>query len=280
MYNGRSFSKCRVGIVGCGAMGAEIARAIDKKTIPASLAAVCDIDLERCHNLLKTIHSKPLITTIAELARCSDIIVEAAGASAVPSIIHAGIRHKKPALIMSVGYFLNDMALYEQAGKKGCRIIIPSGAIAGIDAVKASSLGVIRSACLTTTKPPRGLLNAPYFKKYPVDLGALTKKTIIFTGIAKDAVRWFPANINVSAILSIAGIGPRRTRVTIIADPSVDRNIHEIEIIGTAGRVYTRTENLPSPANPKTSYLAILSAISALREFCLTHSSQRSFMKP
>ena len=259
----------KIGIVGCGAIGTEIARAIKKKIIPAKLAAVCDTDISRSASLIKTTHLKPSIATLSQLVSLSDIVVEAAGVHAVKDIARECIKKHKTLLIMSAGALLNDPHLVTKARKRNCTIIIPSGALAGLDAVKAAKLGGIKSVTLTTTKPPRGLRGAPYFKKQKIDLEKITKPTLVFNGNASQAIKGFPANINVAVILSFAGIGPQRTKVRIIADPSVRSNIHEIRLIGNSGTIIARTENIPSPSNPKTSYLAILSAISALQQICI-----------
>jgi len=256
----------KIGIVGCGAIGSEIARAVHKKIIPAKISAVCDTDMSHACALQKKIHSRVRITDLKKLVSLSDIVVESAGRPAVKEIAEACIKKKKTLVIMSVGYLLSEPHLVERAREKQCRIIFPSGALAGIDGVRAAQLGGIRSAILTTTKPPKGLSGAPYFKKHPVDLEKLTKPTVVFSGTAAQAVKGFPANINVAAILSLSSIGAKKTQVKIIADPRTQKNTHEIEVTGKSGKIIGRTENVPSPSNPRTSYLAILSAISTLKQ--------------
>jgi len=118
---------------------------------------------------------------------------------------------------------------------------------------------------LTTSKPPAGLAGAPFVAENQIDLDEIKERTVLFEGTAQEAVKAFPANINVAASLSLAGIGPQRTQVRIIADPELSANVHQIEVIGKFGKLTTRTENLPSPSNPKTSYLAALSAVATLK---------------
>jgi aspartate dehydrogenase len=151
------------------------------------------------------------------------------------------------------------------AKRHGKRLYVPSGAIAGLDAIKGAMLGRVFKVTLTTRKSPRALEGAPYVVKKGIDLGALKEPTTIFSGSAEEAVPAFPANINVAAALSLAGIGADKTLVRIIADPACDKNIHEIEVEGDFGRLVTRMENVPSPHNPKTSYMAALSAIGLLQ---------------
>ena len=154
--------------------------------------------------------------------------------------------------------------LLKKAGDNGVRVYIPSGALCGVDGLKSASVGRIDSVTLTTRKPPRGLEGAPYIKEKDIDLAGITGETVIFEGSVEDAIRGFPQNINVSAALSLAGLGAKKTRVKIVTSPSYTKNIHEVEIIGEAGRIFTRTENIPSKSNPKTSELAVFSAIATL----------------
>jgi len=146
-----------------------------------------------------------------------------------------------------------------------CRIYVPSGAISGLDAVKGAMVGTISNATLTTRKSPKQLEGAPYVVKNKIDLKSLDEPSLIFSGSAKEAVSAFPANINVAAALSLAGIGADKTLVQIIADPACKKNIHEIELEGDFGKLIAKTENVPSPRNPKTSYLAALSGVALLQ---------------
>ncbi|MBI4708486.1 MAG: DUF108 domain-containing protein, partial [Candidatus Omnitrophica bacterium] len=147
-----------------------------------------------------------------------------------------------------------------------CQIYLPSGAICGLDGVKSASLGRIDKVTLTTRKPPRSLEGAPYLVSKGINLSQIKQETLLFEGTAEEAIRGFPQNVNVCATLSIAGIGPEKTRVKIITSPFYTSNIHEVEAEGAFGRLTVRTENVPSPQNPKTSYLAALSAIATLKQ--------------
>ena len=167
-------------------------------------------------------------------------------------------------MIMSVGGLIGATKVFDSAAKKGCSVYIPSGAICGLDGIKAARCSSIKSAVLTTRKPPRALEGAPYILKKKINLSKLKKDTVIFDGTARQAAKAFPKNINVAASLSLAGIGFNRTKVRIIACPGLKKNSHCIEAKGSFGRIVTQTENVPSPGNPKTSFMAILSAIAAL----------------
>ncbi len=255
----------KVGIVGCGTIGRELAQAIDREIKEAQLVALADIDGEKARELANSLKEKPEILSLDELVKRSDLIIEAAAKDVVPSLAKKVINQGKDIMIMSVGGLLGNENIFTLAKEKDCKIYLPSGALAGLDGVKSASIGRIDSVTLTTHKPPEGLKGAPYIIKNKIDLDAITEETIIFEGSANEAVGGFPKNVNVSAALSLAGIGAEKTRVRIIVDPGTKRNIHEIEVKGEFGKLVSRTENLPSPKNPKTSYLACLSAIATLK---------------
>jgi len=166
---------------------------------------------------------------------------------------------------MSTGGLVGREELLQEAEKNNVKLYIPSGAICGVDGLKSASIGNIDSVTLTTRKPPKGLAGAPYLKSKNLDLSDIREETIIFEGSAIDAIGGFPQNVNVSAVLSLAGIGAKKTRVRIVTSPAYTKNVHEIEIIGDFGKITTRTENVPSRTNPKTSALAVFSAIAALK---------------
>lgn len=260
--------KTKIGLIGCGAIGSEIAKAIDAgfKNY-AILVAISDIDAQKSGALKNSLKIKPDILSIPSLIKKSDLVIEAASALISGQIAKRVISAKKDVMIMSIGGIIkNYAALFNSAKRAKCKIYLPSGAICGLDGVKAAALGKIQRAELTTRKPPAALAGAPFITKNNIDLNKITSETTIFSGSAEEAIEGFPANINVSCALSIAGIGPQQTKVKIIASPEYRRNIHEVILEGEFGKLVTRTENVPSPRNPKTSYLAILSAIAMLKQ--------------
>lgn len=260
--------KIKIGIVGCGAIGSEIARAIDADLKDrADLIAVADADNDKAQVLKKALKGKTAVFPTDTLIKKVDLVIEAASAKASGDIARRTIASKKDIMIMSVGGIIEDYAaLFNLAEQNGCKVYLPSGAICGLDGVKAAAIGKIHRAELITRKPPKGLEGAPFIEKNKIDLKSIVKETRIFEGSALEAIKGFPANINVSCALSIAGIGPQKTLVRIITSPEYTRNTHEVILEGEAGRIITRTENVPSPSNPKTSYLAILSAIATLKQ--------------
>jgi aspartate dehydrogenase len=256
----------KVGIVGCGFIGSELCRAVSSGNVSAEIGALNDIDGQRAEKVRAEYGLKAAVVSFEELVGLSEVIAECATADCVPKIVEAAISEGKVALIMSVGGLMPRPDLFEQARKTGTRIVIPSGAIAGADAIEAAAEDTLDEVVLTTTKPPAGLRGAPYVLDKGIDLDGIEGRTVIFEGTALEAVRAFPRNVNVAATLSLAGIGPERTRVRVVVDPEASANTHEVTASGAFGKLVTRAENVPSEVNPKTSRLAALSAVAALRK--------------
>ena len=253
--------KLKVGIIGYGAIGSEIAKAcLAQLKDKVDLVAVFDIDQKKA----ALAGGKAAVAKQEDLIKMADIVVEAASASISAKVLEGCIKAKKACMIMSVGGLLGHEELLKKAEEESVRVYIPSGALCGIDGLKAASAGNIESVTLTTRKPPRGLTGAPYLKEKNIDLSDIKKETVVFEGTAIDAVKGFPQNVNVAAVLSLAGCGAKSTRVRIVTSPEYTTNTHEVEITGDFGRIITKTDNVPSKANPKTSAMAIFSAIATL----------------
>lgn len=247
-----------VGIVGMGVIGTQIAKAIDNGIPGIALAGVAVRTPVKAGGY-------PALA-LPELIGRSDLVVEAATQAALlefgPAVLSAG----KHLMVLSVGALvpvLDEWAAL--AARGGCRILVPSGAIAGLDGVKGAREARIASVTMETRKPPRGLAGAPYIEAQRIDLDAIREETLIFEGPAAQAVRAFPANVNVVAALSLAGVGPERTRIKLYAVPGLERNQHRITLEGDFGRLRIEVENVPSE-NPRTGRLSYLSAIAMLRE--------------
>ena len=149
--------------------------------------------------------------------------------------------------------------------RTGCRLYLPSGAIAGLDGIKSACVGTIVHVIHTTRKPPLGLEGAPFLVEHGISLTGLREEKEVFSGSAREACRGFPANVNVTGAVSLAGIGPDRTFVRIVAVPGLARNCHDIEVEGEFGRLHVHVENEPSE-NPKTGKLTVLSIIRAIKD--------------
>jgi aspartate dehydrogenase len=197
-----------------------------------------------------------------------DIVIEAASQAAARAYAVLLLEGGADLLLMSVGA-LADADFYEQvrraAARAGRTVYLPSGAIGGLDVLRSARVDRLEDVMLITSKPPRALAGAPFFDQHPVDLVSIRERTVIFEGPAGEAVRLFPANVNVAAALSLAGLGPEQTRMQVVADPALDRNVHEVVARGSFGELRLRLSNVPSPANPKTSFLACLSPLATLR---------------
>lgn len=260
--------KLNVGIIGCGAIGSSLAEKIVKVFFrQARVAAVYDMDHTKSLALSRrfvSLRNTPVKDT-AQLFEKSDLVIEAASARSSWQIARKAITSGCDVMIMSVGGIVDHFdRLSSLSRKHNVKVYIPSGAIAGIDGLKAASLSGLKKVVLTTRKNPFSFKGVAYIEKRGIDLSKIKKDTLLFSGSAQEAVKLFPQNINVAAILSIAGMGSDKTKVCIVASPSVDNNIHEIEIESSAGRIFTRSENVLHPDNPKTSFLAVLSAQAVL----------------
>lgn len=260
----------KIGVVGCGAIGAEICKVIDEGTIDVELCAIYDRTNENTTAVLAGLkNTDTQVLDIAEMAQHVDLIVEAASQMAVPDVASAALNAGCDVMIMSIGALADEKlrdTIFNLAKEQGCKVYLPSGAIVGLDGLKSAMSAKVDSVTLTTQKPPCGLAGAPYIIQNNIDLDKITSRTVIFEGTANEAVKAFPANINVAASLSIAGIGFERTKVRVVADPALSTNVHEISVEGEFGKFNTKVENVPSPTNPKTSYLAALSAIATIKK--------------
>ena len=255
-----------IGIAGCGTIGQKVASELDAGGVPgAALGGITSRSLDRAERFASTLDCRPPVVKLDRLVEIVDLVVEAAPASAMESIAVATLRAGKDLMALSGGALLQRDDLLELAEKNDATIYVPSGAIAGLDGVAGASAGRIDSITMITRKPPEGLRGAPGVEVSGVDLDAVSEPTVVYEGPVLEACRLFPANVNVSAALSMAGIGPHKTRIRIYADPTVDKNTHNIVVDGEFGRLSILIENTPSETNPRTGKLSALSALATLR---------------
>ena len=269
----------RVGVVGCGSIGSEICKAIDSDgasglELGMELKFLVDKNRANIDRLCKRLTKTPDIlksdnSDLDKILDSVDLVIECASQAAVREFIIPALKKGKEVMILSVGALLCESGLFEEieriAKEKGCKVYIPSGAVAGIDGLKSAAIAGIRRVELTTKKPPSGFEGNKYVKGLGIELSSIRKAETLFIGHAKEAIKYFPENVNVAASLSIAGIGAEATKVKIVADPLAKKNVHEIMVTGEFGNLFVCVENVPSIANPKTSYLAALSAIATLK---------------
>ena len=199
------------------------------------------------------------------LADACDVVVESLPRSLFRSVAEPAIAKGRTFVPLSVGALLDEGDLIEKARTTGARILVPTGALLGLDAVKAAAEGHISSATMVTRKPPGGLAGAPYLLEHGISIEGLTEPKLVFSGSARDGARGFPANVNVAAALSLAGIGPDRTQMEIWADPGLTRNTHRIVVEADSARLTLMIENVPTEENPKTGKITALSVLALLR---------------
>jgi aspartate dehydrogenase len=260
----------RLGLIGCGSIGSAVVKAIVSGRLPGvELVGATNLaGIDRAAKLTATAGCAFFADVPALLKIKPDLILEAASAEVVRSYAARILECGADLMMVSVGALADAEffgRLMEQAKREGRQIYVPSGAIGGIDIIKAAVFGGLEECTLTTTKPPGALAGAPYVIERCIDLEAIHEATAIFEGTARQAVRSFPQNLNVAAAVSLAGLGLDKTTVKVIADPAATRNVHEVFVRGEFGEATIRLVNQPSLDNPKSSILTSLSVIATLQ---------------
>ena len=255
----------RVAVAGLGAIGTRVVEALDRGIDGLVLTAVSVQNPEKHRSRLAGLTRTPAVLPIEALVDVADIVIECAPSRLVRSIVAPFAGSGKTAVVLSAGALLDHEDLIELAKQNGGQIVVPTGALIGLDAVTAAAVGTIHSVRMVTRKPVRGLAGAPYIVENNVDIEQITEAFKVFDGTAREAAKGFPANVNVAVALSLAGIGPDRTRIEIWADPALTRNTHRIEVESDSARFSMSIENIPSE-NPKTGLITALSVIACLRK--------------
>ena len=255
----------RVVVVGLGAIGLRVAEALSAGVPGCELAAVVDRDRTKAAEKLRHFDTPIPILSLAEIEAQADIVVECAPAHRMPDIVEPFLRVGKTAIVLSASALLSNYHLVDIARDNGGQIVVPTGALLGLDAVTAAAEGTIHTVRMITRKPVRGLAGAPYLKDHNISLAGIVAPLCVFRGTPREAAIGFPANLNVAAALSLAGIGPDRTALEIWADPSLERNTHSIEVEADSARFSMTIENIPTD-NPRTARITALSVISYLRK--------------
>jgi aspartate dehydrogenase len=254
----------KIGLAGLGAVGLDVARRIEAGIPGLTLAAVAVRDVAKAQRTLPQVGPRIPVLAADALAQSCDVVVECLPPALFRTVASPAIERGRIFMPLSVGQLLENWDLVARAKETGARILVPTGALIGLDAVRAAAEGTIHSVTMISRKPPNGLEGAPYLREHGISLKDLKGPLKVFEGSAREGARGFPANVNVAAALSLAGIGPDRTRLETWADPALDRNTHRIEVDADSARFSMSIENVPSE-NPRSGRITALSTVAALR---------------
>lgn len=261
----------RLGIAGTGAIGANVARAVDRGAVPEfSLCGIAASRPERLDALNRELTTPVPLMDFDALAENSDWVLEALPPRLFEQLARPVLSRGKTLVVASGAKLLYHSELIELAQQNGARIKVPSGAMLGLDAVKAAAVGEISSVTIETRKPVAGLISAPYIKRVGLELEGLTEPLLIIEGSVTEVAQEFPANVNVAAALSLAGLGPDRTRIEVWADPTLTRNKHSVRVTSDSSDFVMSIQNRPSDENAATGRITPLSVIALLRNYAAT----------
>lgn len=252
-----------VGLGGLGGVGESVARALLAGVPGLRLGAIAVRDVARARALLPGF-AGAFVAPEALGDHC-DVVVEGLPPALFRAVAVPALERGRLFMPLSIGQLLEHWDLVALAEANGARILPPTGALLGLDAVRAAREGVIEDVSMVTRKPPAGLAGAPFIVANGIALEGLREPLRIFSGTVREGVPGFPANLNVAAALSLAGIGPDRTRLEVWADPAVTRNTHTITVEADSARFTMTIENVPTAANPRTGKITALSTLAALR---------------
>jgi aspartate dehydrogenase len=255
----------RVAIAGLGSIGRVLARRLAEGVPGLKLACVAAGDAAKAMAWLDAEQIEVPLVAPAAFPAHADLAVECAPSRMLEQICRPMLEAGKKVMVLSCGALLERPDLAQLAQANGGQIIVPTGALIGLDALSAAAEGSVRSVRMITRKPPRALAGARYLVEHDISVDGLNEAKRVFAGSAREAAAGFPENLNVAAALSLAGIGPDATHIEIWADPSVSRNCHTIEVDSDAARFSMTIENVPSE-NPRTGRITALSVLAALRK--------------
>jgi aspartate dehydrogenase len=258
----------KIGIAGIGAVGAEVARSLDRDDAPkCQLAGVAARTPARVAELNRTLKQPVQAFDFATLAAQSDCVVEALPPALFGELAETVLRAGKCLIALSASQLIGRDDLIALARESGGRILVASGAILGLDALNAAHIGKIHAVKIITRKPVNGLIKAPYVVRSGIDLTKLKEPQKIIAGSVTEVACEFPANVNVAAAISLAGLGSDRTRMEVWADPSLKKNLHSVEVSSDSSDFKMSIQNEPSTENPATEVITAQSVIALLRRF-------------
>lgn len=255
----------RVGIAGFGTIGRTVGHALLRGLPGLQLTAVSSGNRETARLALEAMGSSVPVVSPAELAEVCDVIVECAPTDAFLAVAEPALAHGRTLVTVSGAAILQHPQIVDAARKDRGRIILATGALLGLDAVRAAAEGEIYSVTMITRKPPKSLKKARYIVEQGIDVEGIDQPLQVFSGSAREGAEKFPANVNVAAALGLAGVGADRTHLEIWADPTLTRNTHFITVDADSARLELKIENVPTEENPGTGRITALSVITALR---------------
>jgi aspartate dehydrogenase len=255
----------RLSIAGLGSVGRAIVARLRSDLPGYRLSAVAARDKPRAYQFLREQGHDVPVLPIEELGAQSDVVVECLPPTLLPSLATSTLQHGADLLVLSVGALLDHPDLVDLAWSSRGRILVPSGAIPGLDAIAAAAVGTIYEVRIVSRKPPSGLAGAPFFATSDIQIDAIDAPTLLAKGPVREVIRGFPSNLNVSVAVALAGIGPDRTQLEIWADPGINRNMHTVSVDSDSCSLSLSIENIPSE-NPRTGRLTALSVVSLLQK--------------
>ena len=261
-----------VAVAGLGAVGLTVARRLDEGLPGLRLVAVSARNAARATGAMSEFQCPVPVREPGALADLADIVVECLPPAVFPLVAEPALKAGRTLVVISVGALLAFPHVIDIAEDYGGKIMVPTGALLGLDAVQAAAQGTIHSIRMVTRKPPAGLASAPFLVEQGIQLEGLSSPLLVFEGTVREAIKRFPANVNVAVALSLAGIGPDKTRMEIWADPTVNRNRHTISIDSDSASFEMSISNIPTVENPATGKITALSVIALLRKLSSTVS--------
>ena len=256
-----------VGIVGIGTIGKRVIRELDQGKVPGvRVSAITGRDLVKAKAFAATLTSPPRVTLLEEMPGHCDLMIEMAAAGAVEAVVKTALQAGVEVMVLSCAALLDREDLFEMARQRNTRIHVPAGAIAGLDGLLAAAAGRIESVTMITRKPPQALRGSPGVERMEMDLDAVTEATQIFEGPVIEGVPLFPTSANIAAAVSMAGVGPRKTRLQVVVDPHATRNTHDVVVEGEFGLMRFHVENIPREEDPGSNRLTELSVLAYLKQ--------------
>lgn len=255
----------KVGIAGMGTIGGKVADVLDHGIPGLSLVAINTRTVASANERMKNYHRRVPLVTPEELARMADVIVDCVPKHAFRGVVEPALKAGKIVVTVSGAALLDNEDLVDMAAAHGGRIILATGALLGLDAIRAAAEGEIFSVSMVTRKPPMSLRGAPYLVANNIDISGLSEPLLVFKGNAFDGAAGFPSNVNVAAAVGLAGVGAKHTALEIWADPTRTRNTHTIRVDADSARFEMTIENVPTESNPGTGKITALSVITTLR---------------